>query len=217
MSAAKKLQSSPTVPWAELAAEQRAAMIALLYQTPEQVAAGRAELDRELQDGYLAVALDELKPWETHKDVAIAAVLQHWAEDHGVVVDDVLAVAAELESIGRAANIPDRGTIANLVARRLLNLAERGSTSDNGPLFKIEIRDKHGRKARSHRRWKALPDGGRRLLQQDLDVAELMRPGRPGGPRKRGAALAWLRRHPDLHAKDAPPARRAASDSPVGS
>jgi hypothetical protein len=40
-------------------------------------------------------------------------------------------------------------------------------------------------------------------LQYDLDVAGLVR-----GGRSPSAARRWLERHPDQHAKDAPPPRR---------
>jgi len=145
----------------------------------------------------LANDLDPLRPWADR--AAVRGVFEkRLGPGH---TDAAEAVAVHLGRIGRARNLGEYSPldIAAIAFFMLQNVREGRDPVDYGPVIPVTGPERTVRRwSREYPEEKVL-----RLLQQDLDVAALVRGGRT--PK---AARRWLQLHPGQHAKDAPPPRK---------
>lgn len=158
----------------------------------------------------MAAALEPLRPWANVADVTVA--LERWMHRSGWgrqarTISLQLTTAEHLRLIGRSDPDIASATIVTIALGMLGNVLHGRDPTDYD-MLKRTIQGVPNRTLRHYRQTYG-PDAFSRYLaslQQDLDVAALVRAGR-----SKAAARAWLRANPGKHATDAPPPRHRAA------
>lgn len=153
-------------------------------------------------------ALDATRPWAVR--AATEKALDSWIglyrpnlAGHGWHVE----IAGHLQRLGSGRNTPDHVAMTAITLHMIANAAARGDVADLGDGLDLIV---NPRRTRRDDRARQVDPAAYRLarIQQDLDIAALVR-----GGRQPQAARRWLRSNPGKHAVDAPPQRKPNASS----